>query len=113
MRVIIIGGGLAGLGAASYFAQRAHDVDVLEAGSRVGGRNVTLTARRGDRVDAGTQYFHTSYVRARALMRPLGLEQQLAKVTGHTRFFDTRAARGYFDVSHRLPWFPPSGLRNL
>ncbi|HLF24020.1 MAG TPA: FAD-dependent oxidoreductase, partial [Burkholderiales bacterium] len=113
MRVIIIGGGIAGLGAATYFARRGHDVDVFEAGNRVGGRNVTLTSRRGDRVDVGTQYFHTSYVRARTLMRPLGLESQLAKVTGNTRFFDTRASRGYFDVSHRLPWFAPAGWRNL
>jgi phytoene dehydrogenase-like protein len=94
MHVIVIGAGIGGLGAASYFARRGHQVEVLEASSRVGGRNVTLTSRRGDRVDAGTQYFHTNYVRTRALMRPLALETQLTKVTGRTRFFDARASRG-------------------
>lgn len=113
MRVIVIGGGIAGLGAATYFARRGHEVEVFEAGNRVGGRTVTLTARRGDRVDAGTQYFHTNYVRARALLRAEGLESRLAKVAGHTRFFDRRVARGFFDVSHRLPWFPPAGIGNL
>jgi protoporphyrinogen/coproporphyrinogen III oxidase len=113
MRVIIIGAGLAGLGAAAYFAQRGHEVEIFEAGDRVGGRNITLTSRRGDRADAGTQYFHTNYVRARALMRTLGMESQLAKVTGNTRFFDQRVSRGSFDVSHRLPWFPPAGWRNI
>lgn len=113
MRVIIIGGGIAGLGAATYFAGRGHDVEIFEAGDRVGGRTVTLTSRRGDRVDAGTQYFHTNYVRARALLRELGLESQLTKVAGNTRFFDRRMSRGYFDLSHRLPWFPPAGLRNF
>jgi protoporphyrinogen/coproporphyrinogen III oxidase len=113
MRVIIIGAGIAGLGAASYFARRGHQVEILEAGNRVGGRSITLISRRGDRVDAGTQYFHTNYVRARALLRTLGLQSQLYKVVGNTRFFDRRSARGHFDVSHRLPWFPPAGLRNL
>lgn len=113
MRIIIIGGGIAGLGAASYFAGRGHDVEVFEAGTRVGGRTVTLTSRRGDRVDAGTQYFHTNYRRARALLRAQGMESQLTKVSGRTRFFDSRTSRGYFDVSHRLPWFAPAGWRNL
>lgn len=113
MRVIVIGGGIAGLGAAAYFARHGHDVDVFEAGNRVGGRNVTLTSRRGDRADVGTQYFHTNYRRARGLLRDVGLESQLTKVTGKTRFFDVRMTRGYFDVSHRLPWFPPAGWRNL
>jgi protoporphyrinogen oxidase len=113
MRVIIIGAGIAGLGAAEYFAQRGHEIEIFEAGARAGGRNITLLSRRGDRVDAGTQYFHTNYARARALLRSLGMETQLAKVAGNTRFFDQRSARGYFDVSHRLPWFPPAGLSNL
>jgi oxygen-dependent protoporphyrinogen oxidase len=113
MRVIIIGAGIAGLGAAAYFAQRGHDVEIFEANDRAGGRNVTLTSRRGDRADAGTQYFHTNYVRARALMRSLGMESQLAKVAGNTRFFDRRMSHGFFDVSHRLPWFPPAGWRNI
>jgi len=112
MRVIIIGAGIAGLGAASYFAQRGHDVQVLEATDRVGGRSITVT-RRGDRIDAGTQYFHTNYARARALLRTVGLDARLSKVAGRARFFDRRAARGHFDVSHRLPWFAPAGLRNL
>jgi oxygen-dependent protoporphyrinogen oxidase len=113
MRVIIIGSGIAGLGAAAYFARRGHEVEIFEAGSRVGGRSVTLTSRRGDRVDTGTQYFHTNYVRARALMRELGLESQLNKVRGRTRFFDRRMSHGFFDLSHRLPWFPPAGARNV
>jgi protoporphyrinogen oxidase len=113
MRVIVIGAGIAGLGAASYFAGRGHDVAVLEAGTRVGGRNVTLSSRRGDRVDAGTQYFHTNYLRARALLRTVGLEAELRKVAGPTRFFDSRVSRGSFDISHRLPWFPPAGWRNV
>ena len=113
MRVIVIGAGLAGLGAATYFAAKGHDVKVLEAGDHVGGRNVTLTSRRGDKVDAGTQYFHSNYRRALALMRDVGLDQQLTKVAGPTRFFDARSPRGYFDIAHNTPWIAPAGLSNF
>jgi len=113
MRVIVVGAGIAGLGAATLFARRGHTVEVIEAGERVGGRAMTLTAKRGDRVDAGTQYFHTNYRFARGLLRDLGLERQLTKVKGYTRFFDDRMRKGSFKVSHRLPWFPPAGIGNL
>jgi protoporphyrinogen/coproporphyrinogen III oxidase len=113
MRVLVIGAGIAGLGAATYFARKGHDVEVLEAGPRAGGRALTLTSRRGDKVDAGTQYFHSNYRRALALLRELGLDKQLSEVAGPTRFFDARSPRGHFDISHRLPWFPPAGLGNL
>jgi len=113
MRVIVVGAGLAGIGAATYFARKGHDVEVLEAGDRVGGRAITLTSKRGDKVDAGTQYFHSNYRRALALMDDVGLRKELSPVAGPTRFFDARSRRGYFDISHRLPWFPPAGLNNL
>src|SRR5690349_359354 len=109
MRVLVIGSGIAGIGAATYFARKGHNVEVLEAGDRVGGRAITLTSKRGDTVDAGTQYFHSNYTRALSLMGEAGLGGQLSQVAGPTRFFDTRSQRGYFDISHRLPWFPPAG----
>src|SRR4029079_8963059 len=113
MRVLVIGAGIAGIGAATYFARKGHDVEVLEAGDRIGGRAITLTSKRGDKIDAGTQYFHSNYRRALALMDEVELRKQLLPVAGPTRFFDARSPRGFFDISHRLPWFPPAGLRNL
>jgi protoporphyrinogen oxidase len=113
MRVVVIGAGIAGLGAATYFTRKGHDVAVLEAGDRVGGRNITLTSKRGDKVDAGTQYFHSNYRRALALMGDVGLRDKLAVVAGPTRFFDRRAPRGYFDIAHNTPWIRPAGLSNF
>lgn len=113
MRVIVIGAGIAGLGAATYFARKGHDVEVMEASGRVGGRNVTLTSKRGDKVDAGTQYFHSNYRRALALMNEVGLREKLAKVSGPTRFFDARSPRGYFDIAHNAPWIAPAGFSNF
>lgn len=113
MRVIVVGAGIAGIGAATYFARKGHDVEVLEAGDRAGGRAITVTSKRGDKVDGGTQYFHSNYRRALELMDEVGLRKQLSSVAGPTRFFSARSARGYFDISHRLPWYPPAGLNNL
>ena len=113
MRVIVVGAGIAGLGAATLFARRGHTVEVFEAGDRVGGRALTVASKHGARLDAGTQYFHTNYRLARGLLRDLGLERQLTTVKGYTRFFDDRVRKGAFRVSHRLPWFPPAGIANI
>jgi protoporphyrinogen/coproporphyrinogen III oxidase len=113
MRVLVVGAGIAGLGAATLFASRGHSVEVIEADERVGGRAVTVTSKHRRRIDAGTQYFHTNYRIARRLLRDLGLERDLTRIKGNTRFFDDRVSRGAFEVSHRLPWFPPAGLSNL
>jgi protoporphyrinogen/coproporphyrinogen III oxidase len=113
MRVLVIGAGIAGLGAATVFASRGHTVEVIEANERVGGRAVTVASKRNRRIDAGTQYFHTNYRIARGLLRDLGLERHLTRIKGNTQFFDDRVSKGAFEVSHRLPWFPPAGLSNL
>ncbi|MSP63075.1 MAG: FAD-dependent oxidoreductase [Myxococcales bacterium] len=115
MRVLVIGAGIAGLGAATYFARRGHTVEVIEAADRAGGRALTLQ-RRGsaDRVDVGTQYYHSTYTRGIGLMREVGLADRLTTIHGDSRFFDDRVARGSFLVDHRLPWFRPAGaLGNL
>ena len=110
MKVVVIGGGVAGLGAATYAAKAGHDVVVLEAADQVGGRAKTLRYR-GDICDVGTQYYHSSYTRALGLMRDVGMERTLTKIQGTTRFFDGRATEGSFLVGHRLPWFAPAGTR--
>lgn len=110
MRVVVIGAGIAGLGAATYFAKKGHDVEVIEASDRVGGRALTLRRTRGaDKVDVGTQYYHSSYVRSLALMREAGVTG-LTKVKGNSRFFDDRVKKGSFVVDHRLPWMRPAGV---
>lgn len=110
MNVLVVGAGIAGLGAATYFAKKGHSVRVLEAGDRIGGRALTLTSRRGDRVDVGTQYYHSSYRRAFGLMRDVGVHDKLRKIAGDTRYWDDRRKGGSFLLGHKLPWFPIVGL---
>jgi oxygen-dependent protoporphyrinogen oxidase len=70
--VIIIGGGIAGLGAAVRLKDRGLEPLVLEAEQRVGGR-MTTDRVNGFVVDRGVTLFGKGFVRMRALVRRLNL----------------------------------------
>jgi len=111
MKVIVVGGGIAGLGAGTYLSARGHEVEILEAQDRIGGRALTMErGKTGDRCDVGTQYYHSSYRRALALMREVGVDRTLSTIHGKTRFFDARVPGGSYLLSHRIPWFKPEGV---
>lgn len=58
-RVVVVGAGIAGLGAAATLRQRGFDVTVLEARSRIGGR-VNSIERFGTTIDLGAAWIHDS-----------------------------------------------------
>lgn len=64
MKVIVIGAGLAGLRAAGLASAQGHDVTVLEASQRVGGR-VDTELIDGFRCDRGFQLINPGYPEAR------------------------------------------------
>lgn len=73
MKVIVIGAGLSGLRAAGLASAQGHDVKVLEASSRVGGR-VDTELVDGFRCDIGFQLLNPSYPDARRALNLADLD---------------------------------------
>ncbi|NNE37027.1 MAG: FAD-dependent oxidoreductase, partial [Gammaproteobacteria bacterium] len=111
MKVVVIGAGIAGLGAAHYFRQKGHEVQVLEASDQVGGRAISYQ-RPGtsDIVDVGTQYYHSSYRRTLGFVKQAGMESHLRKIRGYTRIYDDKLQKGSFLFNRYLPWYQSTGI---
>ena len=76
-RVIVIGAGFAGLAAATELAERGHDILVLEARDRVGGRvwseRIDTPAGPSVVIERGAEFVLDGYATLRALARQHGL----------------------------------------
>jgi isorenieratene synthase len=75
-RVVVVGGGLAGLAAACVLAERGVSVIVLEKSDRLGGRMATVPCAASDRAlhVAPVHAFHRHYYNVRALLRRIDPE---------------------------------------
>src|SRR5437660_9547345 len=71
--VVVVGAGLAGLAAARRLAARGHEVTVVEARERVGGRTEGLLLDDGTPLELGGQWLGEGHSRMRELARELGL----------------------------------------
>jgi len=71
--VLVIGAGLAGLAAARRLAAGGHEVTVLEARERVGGRTEGLVLEDGTPLELGGQWVGEGHTRMRELIGELGL----------------------------------------
>src|SRR5438132_723663 len=75
-RIIVVGAGAAGLAAARRLHDAGHDVTVLEARDRLGGRTWTDYDLAGHPVELGAEFVHGEHVVTWDLLRAHGLEAQ-------------------------------------
>jgi protoporphyrinogen/coproporphyrinogen III oxidase len=92
--VVVIGGGIAGLGAALRLKDRGLEPVVLEAESRVGGR-MTTDRVNGFVVDRGVTLLGKAFGSMRALVKRLGLSQLVCKGSFSVGIQDAAGCRGY------------------
>ena len=76
--MLVVGGGFAGLTAARELVLAGHDVTLIEAGSRLGGRARTMRSpfTEGHYVESGAEWIDTHHRRMRALLDRHGLSLQ-------------------------------------
>jgi oxygen-dependent protoporphyrinogen oxidase len=94
-KVIVVGGGIAGLSAAYRLQQRGFEVLVLEREAVAGGR-MRSERHGGYVVERGAQFIASSYRNMRKLAAELGIDGEIEKLT------DTRNAvlrRGRFELT--------------
>lgn len=89
MRIVVVGAGLAGLTAAAGLAEAGHEMVVLEARNRVGGRTHGLEVAPGEWVDAGAAYLGERHTELVDLIEQLGLKTTPTSMVGDSRFMLT------------------------
>jgi len=79
-RVVVVGGGIAGLAAARFIAEAGHEVTVLEASAKVGGK-LALGEVAGVQVDLGAEAVLARRPEAVGLIGSVGLQDELISPT--------------------------------
>lgn len=78
MRIVVVGAGLAGITATRQLSLSGHDVILIEAGARLGGRVRTVRSpfAGGQYVESGAEWVDTHHHRIRRLLDRHGLQLQ-------------------------------------
>ena len=72
-RVVVVGGGLAGLSAARKLVLAGHDVEIVEARAILGGKVSSWRDNDGDWIESGLHVFFGAYNEIFTLMREVGI----------------------------------------
>ena len=91
-KVIVIGGGAAGLSCAHALHRRGADVLILEASERAGGRMAGEEVN-GSYISTGAQFFDTTYRTALGLAGDLGVPTGSLRLSGSISQYTPRGAR--------------------
>jgi 15-cis-phytoene desaturase len=113
-RVVVVGGGLAGLAAARRLLLAGHRVEVLEARDILGGKVSSWRDADGDWIESGLHVFFGAYDEIFTLMREVGIYDNILWKPHVLRY--TLAGGDHFDFENwRLPsplHLMPTVLRN-
>ncbi len=106
-RVVVIGGGLAGLSAATELAARHFDVTLVERAAQLGGKLTAWPVRAlGEEfpVEHGFHGFFAQYYNLRALLDAAGVHGDLAPSPGYPVLFADRPAETFGRTTHLFPF---------
>ena len=79
-KLLVIGAGYGGLGGAWWARKAGHDVEIIEATDRPGGRAINVEFE-GDRAPGGAQFFHRNYSVTQELMEEVGVGAERYRVS--------------------------------
>jgi len=106
-RVIVVGGGLAGLSAATELAARHFDVTLVERAAQLGGKLTAWPVRAlGEEfpVEHGFHGFFAQYYNLRALLDAAGVQADLAPSPGYPVLFADRPAETFGRTTRLFPF---------
>jgi 15-cis-phytoene desaturase len=99
-RVVIAGGGLAGLACAKVLAEAGVPVTLIERDSVLGGRASTFRDQDGDWIEQGLHLFHGGYSEFRRLLRDIGEPpRDVLYFTDSIRFEEPGGPRATFGIN--------------
>lgn len=105
-KVIVLGAGLAGLAAGDALAQAGHEVTVLEASTRAGGRVRTLREpfADGQHAEAGALFVPNNHELTRSTLKRFGLSLEPATPLFEARLFYVRGRRVITSWGTKVQW---------
>ena len=110
MRVAIVGAGLAGLAAAVELVDAGHEVEIYEARSVVGGKVGSWVDADGNHIEMGLHVFFNNYYNLFALMKKVGVFEELLPKEHVHNFVNRGGVVGQLDF--RFPFGAPfNGLK--
>src|SRR6186713_628781 len=83
-KIMIIGGGISGLTAAKKLLELGHQVTILEAANRLGGRIHTVQGKFSQAVELGAEFIHGKQPLTFALMKEARCKSVLRKGNHYT-----------------------------